>query len=397
MKQNKWMPACMVCTLWLGACSSDTEPASAMTAMPGSVDGAAAAGTAPVDAMQMVADGTGTVGTSAGDDPTMVPATAAPPAIPAMGPATMGPAMGTGGGMAGPMQGAEDSGADDGMSSVPSAPMPATGPKDGDPNAPLVELEDVPCRSESELTGLSFGGINATIEGRELALDYPCGKHEGAHMTVILNLHGTLISGAPFLYQRGYFSAHRYAHSHNLIVITPQSASQTSAGAQWGRDDGGADIPYLNALMTWVYEKFEKFNIRSTWVGGHSWGAFFAAGGFSMPGYVCNEMFQDKFKGVIGMSRLSTPTCADRIAMIATRGEEEGISLLDQSQVAAAHGCQGEMKGPEMLGNNERYYYEGCNPGFVHEDYNMLGKGHIDSMDQEVVLKIVEQIKSTEP
>jgi hypothetical protein len=148
--------------------------------------------------------------------------------------------------------------------------------------------------------------------------------------------------------------------------------------------------------MSWAYTTFAKYQIASTWVGGHSWGAGYAAGGFGGAGYVCNEMFADKFKGVIGMSRLSTPSCAERISMIGTRGETEGIALLDQDDVAMQHGCDLPMSGPEMVGNNERFYYEGCDAGFVHEDYNMLGKGHIDAMDAEVVLKIVEAIKSTE-
>jgi hypothetical protein len=96
------------------------------------------------------------------------------------------------------------------------------------------------------------------------------------------------------------------------------------------------------------------------------------------------------------MSRLAVPPCAERVAMIGTRGSEEDIALLDQDAVAMQHGCDLPMKGPEMIGNNEYFFYDGCDPGFVHEDYNMLGKGHIDSMDAEVVLKIVESIKSTE-
>lgn len=274
----------------------------------------------------------------------------------------------------------------------------ATGPKDGDPSAPVVEIADVPCRTEMAIAGGGFGGssINATVAGRELAIDYPCGKHEGAHMTVILNLHGTLIMGAPFLYERNYLSVHKLIYSHNLIVVTPQSASMTDVGAQWGRDDGGTDLPYLNDLMNWVYTSFEKFQIRSTWVAGHSWGAAYVSSGFTGGAFVCNEMFADKFKGVIGMSRLGTPACSDRISMIGTRGEEENIPLLDQDSVAMQHGCDLPMAGPEKVGNNDHWHYDGCDPGFVHEDYNMLGKGHTDSIDAEVVLKIVESIKSTE-
>ena len=215
-------------------------------------------------------------------------------------------------------------------------------------------------------------------------------------MTVILNLHGTLIGGASFLYQRAYFSAYRLADSHNLIVIHPQRASETSFGAQWGNDDGGTDLPHLIAVMNWVYEHFAKFNIRSTWIGGHSWGAVYAEGAYGRPGFVCNEMFEDRFKGVIGLSYIAPPPCAERVSMIGTQGEEEDFEQLDQGELAQAHGCDPTMQGPERVGNNERYYWDGCDPGWVHEDWLMLGKGHIDSMDAEVVLHIVEQIKSTE-
>ena len=289
---------------------------------------------------------------------------------------------------------AEDS---DGEPQADQGASDALGPKNGDPNAPVVELPDVPCRQASALSGTRGGSsLNATIDGRELAIDYPCGKHEGAHMTVIVNLHGTLIGGAPFLYQRSYFSAYRYADSHNLIVIHPQSASRTSFGAQWGNDDDGTDLPHLIAVMNWVYESFSKFNLRSTWIAGHSWGAVYAEGAYGRPGFVCNEMFQDQFKGVVGLSYIAPPPCAERVSMIGTQGEEEDFDQLDQGPIAQMHGCDPEMKGPERVGNNERYYWDGCDPGWVHEDWNMLGKGHIDAMDAEVVQHIIEKIKSTE-
>lgn len=283
-------------------------------------------------------------------------------------------------------------------SGVDSGAAVDLGPKNGDPSKPMVELAEVPCRTEAELSGQSRAMINATIDGRELIIDYPCGKHEGAQMTVILNLHGTLALGAPFTYQRSYFAVYRLASSHNLIVIHPQSRSTYAAGAQWGNEDNGTDTPHLNAVMTWVYDKFSKFNIRSTWIAGHSWGAAFAEGAYDVvkPGYVCNEMFKDKFKGVIGLSYIGKPPCADRVSMIGTQGEQETFERLDQSDVAAAHGCDLPMKGPEMVGNNERRYFDGCDPGWVHEDWRMLGKGHIDSLDREVLESIIGSVKGTE-
>jgi hypothetical protein len=107
-------------------------------------------------------------------------------------------------------------------------------------------------------------------------------------------------------------------------------------------------------------------------------------------------MLEDKVKGAIGMSRLGMPSCASRLSLIATRGETENIALLDQSDVATSHGCMTPMQGPEPVGNNEYRHFAGCSPGWIHEDYHMLGKGHIDNMDAEVVEKIVDAIKSTE-
>ena len=279
-----------------------------------------------------------------------------------------------------------------------STNTPATGPLNGDPTKPVVMAEGVACRMAGAGGG-SFGGLgspNATVGGRDMIVDYPCGKREGAHMTIVLNLHGTLIGGAPWQYQRGYFSAYRFVDSHNLIVLHPHSVSMAPSGAQWGNMDGGADLPHLLAVIDWAYKTFSKFQIRGLWIGGHSWGAAFAVGRAGGGPLVCNAAIKDKVKGGIGMSRLSIPSCASSLSLIATRGETENIPFLEQSTVAMGHGCTVPVKGPVMLGNNERRYYEGCQPGFVHEDYNMLGKGHTDSMDQEVVKSIVDAIKSTE-
>jgi hypothetical protein len=280
------------------------------------------------------------------------------------------------------------------------------GSKDGDPAKPIVAVEGVACRQQSAggAAGGIFGGgaglssANAMVGGRELIVDYPCGKHEGAQMTVILNLHGTLIQGASWTYQRGYFSAYRFVSSHNLIVVHPRSVSTAPAGAQWGNMDNGQDEPHLLAVVEWVYSTFSKFQLRGLWVGGHSWGAMYATGGrLGAGGFVCHSAFQDKAKGAIGMSGAGVPACASRVSLISTRGGlETSIGLLDQSRAAMGHGCDAAMKGPELVGNNERRYFDGCDPGWVHDDYLMTGKGHTDFMDQEVVKKILDTIKATE-
>lgn len=280
---------------------------------------------------------------------------------------------------------------------------PLTGDKNGDPAKPVVVADGVACRAS---TGGGAGGAvggaagalgtpNAKVGDRDLIVDYPCGKHEGAHMTVILNLHGTLIMGAPWQYQRGYFSAYRFVDSHNLIVVHPHSVSTASAGAQWGNMDNGQDEPHLLAVIDWVWKTFSKYQLTSLWVGGHSWGAAYTTGGFAGKGFVCNDAFKDKAKGAIGMSGAGIPPCADRVSLISTRGGMENIALLDQTKAATTHGCKTPIMGPEAVGNNERRFFD-CGGKWVHDDYLMTGKAHTDFMDQEVVKKIVDTIKGTE-
>jgi hypothetical protein len=303
-------------------------------------------------------------------------------------PPTAGSSAGDPAGSGGAAAGSDAAGSGGAAGSAPDA----SGPVDGDPSAPIVSVDGIACGPS--MAGL--GGGNHEIGGRRLIVDYPCDKHEGAHVTIILNLHGTLISGAPYSYQHGYFSAHRFVNSHNLIVLTPQSVSTASFGAQWGNMDGGQDVPHLLEVIDWAYTTFAKFQIRGLWVGGHSWGAAFVTASLGGGPFACHPMLEDKVKGAIGMSRLSMPSCASRLSLIATRGETEEIALLNQDSVAMGHGCMTPVQGPEAVGNNEYRHYAGCDPAFVHEDYMMTGKGHIDSMDMEVVQSIVEAIKSTE-
>jgi hypothetical protein len=258
------------------------------------------------------------------------------------------------------------------------------GPENGDPAKPVVELADPACGGA--MGGFGLGSANFTLGGRDMIVSYPCGKHEGARMTFILNLHGTSEPNIHF-YQHGYFSAHKLIDSHNLIVITPSAIA-----TQWGREDDGKDEPHLLEIIDWVYSSFSKFNITSLWVGGHSWGAFYAKT------FVCHDAIADKARGVIaqaGGGRL--PMCIDRVSHIHTIGENDmGGVLPEQSAEAAAKGCDAMITGPEMVGNNRHRYFANCDPGWVYSDYFMLGKAHTDAIDDEVVLSIVEEIKATE-
>jgi hypothetical protein len=169
-------------------------------------------------------------------------------------------------------------------------------------------------------------------------IDYPCNKHAGAPMTFILNLHGTTPVAQHF-YQEGYFSAYKYVGSHNLIIATPSSVVE-----QWGNGDNGEDLPYLMDVIDWVYKTLgSQFDIRSMWVG----------------------------------------------------GEMDIGPPLDQGTLPMQHGCgQSTMV---TLGNNTQTLWPKCSPGFVHSNYLMLGKMHIDFMDDVVVMSIVDLINQSRP
>jgi hypothetical protein len=113
---------------------------------------------------------------------------------------------------------------------------------------------------------------------------------------------------------------------------------------------------------------------------------------------VCHDAIADKARGVIAQAGGGfLPECIDRVSHIHTIGENDmGGVLPEQSAEAAAKGCDAMITGPEMVGNNRHRYFASCDPGWVYSDYFMLGKGHTDAIDDEVVLSIVEEIKATE-
>jgi pimeloyl-ACP methyl ester carboxylesterase len=262
----------------------------------------------------------------------------------------------------------------------PDAPP---GPDDGDPSQPVVAISGVACGPNPSLFGLT--STNVVIGNRNVHVAYPCNKRKGAPMTFILNLHGTMPLEELKLYQVAYFAANNYVDSHNLITVAP-----ISGGSQWGNDDGGIDEPHLKEVIAWVYSTFKDFDIRSMWIGGHSWGAMYTTT------YACRPELQDKVRGVILMSTFPTlPACASRISVINTNAENDIAGPLPQGSVPMQHGCGAEMT--TKLGNNDQTLWPNCQPGFVHANYLMFGKGHADYMDDVVVKSIVDLIKSARP
>lgn len=287
------------------------------------------------------------------------------------------------------------------------------GPVDGDPSKPVVAIPSVACGgSKGGLDGIvggGFGGFpvpgspNLKIGGRDVILTYPCNKREGAVVTFILNLHGTMPDDGLKFYQHGYFAAHKLSDSHNLIIATPKSVV-----SQWGNGDNGVDKPHLYEVIDWVYTNFSKFKIAGLWVAGHSWGSMFAKT------FVCDEKLKERARGVIGQSGgttgvgggfgalgggMASAGCADRLSQIHTVGDAEAGAtggVPDQTAAAMKHGC-GAKSGPKDLGNNQQVTtWPNCSPGWTHFNVTMGAHEHTTPINPEVVKYIVEQIKATE-
>lgn len=257
------------------------------------------------------------------------------------------------------------------------------GPEDGDPNAPVVAIPEVTCGGSAG--GFGLGQPNHQIDGRDMIVTYPCGKHEGAPMTFVLNLHGTTPVNLHF-YQHGYFPIHNYAASHNLIVVTPSSVVE-----QWGNGDNGQDEPHLLKIIDWVYSAFSKYDIRGMWVAGHSWGGMYTAR------FGCSAAIADKVVGLFmqsggGVTGFSAAACADRVSVLISTAEGDGREPSDQSALAASHGCDPAVT--EMLLNNKYTYWPNCDPGYSHANYYMLGKEHATAMDAEVAESAADWIKA---
>lgn len=247
-----------------------------------------------------------------------------------------------------------------------------------------------------EVAGLACGDVldqNALppaidLGGRQVYIDYPCNKPAGTPVTFILNLHGTMDQESGKIYIRGYMPAYKYIDSHNFVIATPKSVV-----SQWGNDDGGQDEPHLMAVIDWVYANLSAFDIAQMWIVGHSWGAMYART------FACKTELQDKVHGVVLMSGGSEmPACADRLAALGSVGENDIVpGELTQDTAAAGHGCA--AKSQRMVGNTQVTEWPTCDPGWVHRDYFMYGKGHgftpDDWPEDAMIVDMVDAIAGT--
>ncbi|MDH5671484.1 MAG: hypothetical protein OEZ06_04995 [Myxococcales bacterium] len=335
--------------------------------------------------------------TSMAGDPLSQPAAAQPAG-------TAGAGAEAAEGAAGASAGAEASGAagasaDTGTEPVQDSGGGGSGPVDGDPAAPMVEVPGVPCGAPN----LSFLGVPAEnmvqIGGRDVFVAYPC-AHRGAQVTFFLFIHGTLQEGQKIPFTMTNFPVHTKVDSDNFIVVTPQAI-----GTQWGNGDGGQDLPHLYEVIDWVYATFgDQFDIRTMWASGGSWGAFY------LSTFACDPMLDGRLNGVRMVVGPGCPRCSDKLACIVAQQELElggGSPLSDDQKemrvmaanvepYATMHGC-GPREGPTNLGPVRAWTWPGCNPGFAHSYY--LGAGqHADRWDDPIYLDhAVAEIKSIEP
>ncbi|HEX6241657.1 MAG TPA: hypothetical protein VFZ61_12205 [Polyangiales bacterium] len=281
-------------------------------------------------------------------------------------------------------------------------PTPHTGPLDGDPSKPMVSVPGLTCGNLQ--AGFGRTPQSVKITNRDVVVGYPC-AHEGAAVTFLIFLHGTLGEAQKVPFTMSAFPVHRHIDSHNFIVVVPKSVVD-----QWGNGDNGVDMPHLKEVVDWVYTTFgQKFNIRSMWASGGSWGAAYLGNTFA-----CEPAFEQRLKGVRMIVGGGCPRCTQRLSCIVAQQEldrPQGMAGLTDAEEdmrgsmylnnwAMMHGCDAK-KGPVMLAEGvKQWNWANCDPGFVHSYYLAPGQ-HADSWDygmgmDSVVLKMLDEMKSAE-
>jgi hypothetical protein len=285
------------------------------------------------------------------------------------------------------------------MPSMPTTPPPMqtpfTGPLDGDAMKPMVDIPGLKC---GPLAG-GFGAAPQTVKitNRDVVIGYPC-AHEGAAVTFFLFLHGTLQEEQKVSFTMNAFAIHKLIDSHNVVMAVPKAI-----GTQWGNGDMGMDLPHLYEVIDWVYATFgTKFNIRSMWSQGGSWGAAYLAQ------FACDAKLKDRLRGIQLIVGGGCPSCSSRLSCIVGQQElqlgnnmaltpEQREMYADKSNVAPyamQHGC-GMKMGPTDVGNVKYWVWPNCQPGWAHSYYMAPGQ-HADAWDMAAVLKMTEEMKSTE-
>lgn len=259
-----------------------------------------------------------------------------------------------------------------------------------------LTIPEVPCGGP-ETVGipgmLGIVTLNALEENsqRGFALSYPCNMNTRDRYTVLLNMHGTMPEETLRGYQHFYFPAHEFMESHNVVVITPIAAAD-----QW-RDD--ADQRYVLDTIAQVYRWLEGAQLEKMWLIGHSWGGYYIKTGDpgNNAGFACDPgLAEYDVQGVIALAGGPTPPSCD-ISHLHVTGSADpaGTPIPDLTPEASTHGCSARSRIDDIVDGSSIcvvHEYPDCADGFIFGDYEREGKGHLEAIEPNVMLSILDEI-----
>ncbi len=336
------------------------------------------------------------------------------------------------------------------LSLVGAAGMAASGCMLITPQPP-VELAGQPCVRPPVMhcpdTGCGAmvteqGPVQGPAEGRRYFIDYPCDLKPGEKVTLVMSLHGF---GSYGNWQRNYFPILDYVDKYRLVVITPNSPTQS-----WS----AADDTYLQKVVDTTLDQIGRKNVKAFWLAGHS------QGGMTSRRIVCSDYFKDKVDGFLSLSGgrvggqpprnaagfgpspqvgatapaprppgappaggpppapAADPTCD--FSHIYTTGEHEIGALPEASTWATRYGCTTRTREQDIADAKAGYVYDtsrqnpankgwgrpaapgaakvyvwsGCKDGRVVADVERMDKGHTEGLEPKVTERLVKLLTS---
>ncbi len=162
---------------------------------------------------------------------------------------------------------------------------------------PALELAGVACQTppplhcpDSNCPSNLVTNEGTAIEpktGREFFIDYPCDLKKGEKVTFILLLHGF---GSYGNWTRHYFPLMDFKEKYRLVIATP------NASANPPKFWAPADDPYLQNIVTLVYDQIGEKNIKAFWLVGHS------QGGMTSNRIIRTDFFKQRVDGWLSLS-----------------------------------------------------------------------------------------------
>ncbi|MGD8600641.1 MAG: hypothetical protein PVF19_04680 [Gemmatimonadota bacterium] len=276
--------------------------------------------------------------------------------------------------------------------------------------------------------------------GREFFLDFPCDLEPGEDVVFLLSIHG---AGSIGNWHRHYFPALDYVYPYRLVVATPTAEGSGSIGGNgtrmWVSEN---DDQHLQNIVSLVFDRFGRDNIRSFWLVGHS------QGGMTSNRLVCTPFFRDKVDGWLSLSggRIgraeiapdffgpngppaslsrggadaprpgagAMPDCD--ISHIFTTGEKEIVELPTTSPMADRYHCDARQRMPDIVdevkgyvtgarpgrgaswgrearpGTAHVWVYPNCDGGRVIADVMRMDKGHTEGLEPRVTEALIRMM-----